>query len=429
MPCLVVAKGDCSQRVGTTSAYQECPALACRPGVLVLLWLAGLLAGPGLRAQPAAGLASLSGTVRDSLTRQPLPFASVFLANTTRGTTADAQGHYALSGVPAGSYELAATFLGYQLRQRALQLPAGATQADLSLPPAAQALGEVVVRPNPHRETDYQRFLELFLGTSSRARQCRVLNPDAVLIDYDPVQKLLTASVPHALEVDNPMLGYHLTFHDLRFQASFAEQGQTVTTLSHLAFRELPGGAGQQRRWATHRQQAYAGSYMHFLRCTYAGTVAEAGFEVRRLRRVPNRRRAAADSLLRARQRELGAAFRQASVPDSVWQLLHQPRQVTYLYQPLLPAGSFRQAADGRVWLRFSDLLDVTYPRARPDAYYQPGVPGRARTSVLHLQETAAELTPLGTTAEPLSVLLEGYWGFEQMGDLLPLDYEPPAAQ
>ncbi|MEJ7659882.1 MAG: carboxypeptidase-like regulatory domain-containing protein [Hymenobacter sp.] len=40
--------------------------------------------------------AGLSGTVRDSVTRQPLPFASVFLANTTLGATTNEQGHYVL---------------------------------------------------------------------------------------------------------------------------------------------------------------------------------------------------------------------------------------------------------------------------------------------------------------------------------------------
>ncbi|RZK93708.1 MAG: carboxypeptidase-like regulatory domain-containing protein, partial [Hymenobacter sp.] len=134
----------------------------------------------------AAAQVTISGTVRDSLTHQPLPFASVFLANTTRGATTDAQGHYALAGVPAGRYELAATYVGYRLKQRPLVVADRNELVDVSLPPAAQQLAEVVVRPNPHRAADYQRFLELFLGTSTLAKQCRVRNPDAVQIDYDP---------------------------------------------------------------------------------------------------------------------------------------------------------------------------------------------------------------------------------------------------
>jgi hypothetical protein len=373
----------------------------------------------------AAAQATLSGTVRDSLTRQPLPFASVFLANTTRGATTDAQGHYTLAGVPAGRYELATTYLGYQLRQRPLVLGSSNRQVDIGLLPSAQQLAEVVVRPNPHREADYQRFLELFLGTSTFAKQCRVRDPEAVQIDYDGEHNVLTASVPHALEVDNLALGYRLTFYDLNFRVDFADEGMTVTSLSHLVFRELPGGAARQRRWAANRARAYAGSYLHFLRSAYTNSVAEAGFEVQRLRRVPNRRRAVADSVRRAWL--VTGQLGQASLPDSIWQLLRQPRELQYLYAPLLPPASYRRAAGGRVWLRFPDLLAVTYLHAKPDAnYHQLSLtltPGRELASVLHLQQAEAELEASGAPVEPLALLTEGYWGFQQMGDLLPLDY------
>ena len=375
----------------------------------------------------AAAQGTLSGTVRDSLTRQPLPFASVFLANTTRGATTDATGHYKLAGVPAGRYELAATYLGYQLRQQPVAVGTGDHQLDLALLPAAQQLAEVVVRPNPHREDDYQRFLELFLGNSTRAKQCRVRNPEALRIDYDAEHNRLTASTTQPLAIDNQALGYRLVFYDLDFTADFADQQLAVTSLSHLVFRELPGGAARQRRWAASRAQAYAGSYLHFLRSVYTNSVAEAGFEVQRLRRVPNRRRAVADSIRRAIYQAGGRG--QAALPDSIWRALQQPRTLSYLFQPLLPPASYRRAAGPQVWLRFPDLLAVTYPHHRPDAnYHQLSLtltPGREQASLLHLQvPIEAEIDPTGTPTVPLSLLTEGYWGFLQTGDLLPLDYQ-----
>lgn len=395
----------------------------CSP-VRILCFL--LLIGLGF-SLPAAAQATLSGTVRDSLTRQPLPFASVFLANTTRGATTDAEGRYVLAGVPAGRYELAATYLGYQLRQRPVVVGTGDRRVDLGLLPAAQQLGEVVVRPNPHREADYQRFLELFLGTSTRAKQCRVRNPDALQVEYDGERNQLTATTTQALEVENRALGYHLTFYDLDFKADFANEQTTMTSLIHLAFRELPGGAARQRRWAANRAQAYAGSYLHFLRSVHANAVAEAGFEVQRLRRVPNRRRAVADSIRQAVYAT--GALGQAAVPDSIWRILEQPRALAYLFAPLLPPASYRREAGGRVWLRFPDLLAVTYPPGRPDAnYHQLSLtltPGREQASVLHLQvPVEAEVDATGTPTVPLSLLTEGYWGFLQIGDLLPLDYQ-----
>lgn len=168
--------------------------------------------------------------------------------------------------------------------------------------PAAQQLTEIVVRPNPNREADYQRFRELFLDNSTLSHQCRILNPDGERVNYDPQQNVLTASVPHVLVVGNPALGYRLTFYQLDFQAEFANQNADLILLTQVVFKDLPGSARQQKRWVTNRQKAYLGSYQHFLRSIYINRVAAEGFRVQKLRRVPNPRRLAADDALRQRQ-------------------------------------------------------------------------------------------------------------------------------
>ena len=397
-----------------------------RAGWLFLLWLL-----PGL----ALAQAGLSGTVRDSVTRQPLPFASVFLVNTTLGATTNEQGHYVLPAVPAGRYEVAATYLGHRLRQRSAVVSSAPLILDLALPPAAQALGEVVVRPRPALADDYQRFLELFVGTSTFARQCQVRNPTDVQVDYDPAARALTAgAVRRPLLLDNLALGYRLTFYNLSFRADFADQSATLTTLSQVVFKELAGTDKQQKKWAANRLRAYQGSFMHFLRSVYVGDVVEQGFRLQRLQRLPNRRWAAADSLVHARQAS-GQILNQNSLPPSVWQHLAEPHLISILYEPYLPPDSVRRAdAAGRVWLRFRDLLAVTYDGERPDANFRlPGVvSGRAgpryQESVVQLQPPpAAELAPNGVPVLPLALVTEGYWGFEKIGELLPLDYLPPA--
>ena len=60
------------------------------------------------------GSAAISGTVTDKATGDPLPGASVFIEGTTIGTAANDQGEYKIQRVPAGSYVLVATYIGYQ---------------------------------------------------------------------------------------------------------------------------------------------------------------------------------------------------------------------------------------------------------------------------------------------------------------------------
>jgi hypothetical protein len=398
-------------------------------GRLVWRWLPLMLT---LLLRPATGQAqaTLSGQVRDSLTQAPLPFASVFLANTSLGTTTDAEGRFRLANVQPGHYDLGVSYVGYRLFSQPINLT-GALVINPLVAPLAQQLAEIVVRPEPNRYDDYQRFLELFLGSSTLSRQCRVLNPDGVRVRYDPQQNALTASVPHALEVDNPALGYRLTFYQLDFRAEFVDQSVGMTLLTQVVFRDLPGSARQQKRWAANRRKAYLGSYQHFLRSVYANRVAEEGFRVQKLRRVPNLRRLAADEALRQLHRQHSTA----PLPDSLLRALREPREMAYLYKPTLPPDSLRrtEAGSGRVWLRFRDLLAVTYEREAPDLNYRrPGpnftsVRPRYQESVLHLQQPEAEVEAIGALVVPLAVLNEDYWGFEKIGELLPLDYQLPA--
>jgi hypothetical protein len=256
--------------------------------------------------------------------------------------------------------------------------------------------------------------------------QCRVRNPDVIQLDYDPEQNVLTASLSSPLEVDNVVLGYRLTCYELNFRADF--ETHTTTSLMQLAFRALPAGAARQQRWATARQRAYRGSQMHFLRAVVTNTVAAEDFEVQRLWRVVNRRRAAADSVW---QNILATtqSGEQTIMPGSIQQRLREPPQYAYLFTPLLAPASFCYARGGRTWLRFADLLAITYPRGQPDANYHDLALtltlGRELTAVLHLSSPLeAELEASGVPRQPDALLSEGYWGFLQLADLLPLDYQ-----
>jgi hypothetical protein len=97
-------------------------------------------------------------------------------------------------------------------------------------------------------------------------------------------------------------------------------------------------------------------------------------------------------------------------------------------------------AADGQhVFLRFQDHLQVTYLLAGPDANYHPQpsryargpappLPQDRQVSQLVLMQPEVEIEPNGQLANPLAVFTDEYWGFEKMGEFLPVNYLPPAS-
>lgn len=77
-------------------------------GMLVLM----LLATPVLVLAQNTG--KLAGQVTDADTGDPLPGAQVVVVGTTLGTVTDVDGNYFIIGVPVGSYDVQARFVGYQ---------------------------------------------------------------------------------------------------------------------------------------------------------------------------------------------------------------------------------------------------------------------------------------------------------------------------
>ena len=386
---------------------------------------------PGL----ALAQGRLSGVVQDSVTHQPLAFASVFLANTTLGVTTTEQGTFEFPQVPAGSYDLVGSYVGYRLARQPITVAIAPQQVTLRLGPTANQLGEVVVRPNPNRASDFQKFSELFLGRSTFSRQCRIRNPDDVLLDYDRQANELTASASKYMQVDNDALGYRVKYYGLRFVSNFTQQ--IVTFYGQPVFEEMAAKSErQQRRWEANRLQAYRGSLAHFFRSVRDSQLTAQGFVVRRLRIVNNPRFARADSLRKAL-----VGQRQALAPaaqDSLARWASVPPAFAMLYTAPLHLNSMRRISpDGRhVFLRFQDRLQVTYLLEGPDVNYRPQpsryakgpapLPPDRQVSQLVLMQPEIEIEPNGQLANPLAVFTDEYWGFEKMGEFLPLNYLPP---
>lgn len=92
--------------------------------------------------------AAQTGTLRGSVRAegQAVPFASVGLKGTSYGTTADEHGGFVLSRVPAGSYELAVTALGYKPAARNVVVKAGETgQYTVLMVSSSNETAEVVI--------------------------------------------------------------------------------------------------------------------------------------------------------------------------------------------------------------------------------------------------------------------------------------------
>ena len=118
-----------------------------RLSILSFLMLAFLLKG---YADEALRNCEITGTVRDSLNNEGLPFASVQLFSDggdklVAGGITDMQGKFSIKGIAEGRYQIAATYMGYSTKNANITISKKKEKIDFVLSPKEYALSEVAV--------------------------------------------------------------------------------------------------------------------------------------------------------------------------------------------------------------------------------------------------------------------------------------------
>lgn len=90
---------------------------------------------------------SITGRVIDADTENPLPGVNIVLSGTTQGAATDANGNYTIDGVAPGTYDVHASFIGYQTQivEDVVVEEDEVTTLDIRLEPEAMGLEELIV--------------------------------------------------------------------------------------------------------------------------------------------------------------------------------------------------------------------------------------------------------------------------------------------
>ncbi|MEO0070316.1 MAG: carboxypeptidase-like regulatory domain-containing protein, partial [candidate division WOR-3 bacterium] len=107
----------------------------------------------------SARTGAVNGFVRDSLSGEPLAYANVEIKGTGLGATTNAKGYFYLGDVPAGSYQIEVSYIGYATHSERITVADGRlTSLNIELKPAPFELGEVKVTAERAR---FEREVEI----------------------------------------------------------------------------------------------------------------------------------------------------------------------------------------------------------------------------------------------------------------------------
>lgn len=145
------------------------------PRTAAILFLALVFTGSASARQSA----SVSGFVRDAETRETLILANVLVQGTSSGAATNTSGYYVIDGLPAGTYRILASYLGYRSAVFDVTVAAGeARRLDIELEPEGLTAGEVVVEADRESVEERQRLGVARLTTAAIRQLPTVLEPD-----------------------------------------------------------------------------------------------------------------------------------------------------------------------------------------------------------------------------------------------------------
>jgi hypothetical protein len=220
---------------------------------------------------------SVSGRVLDSQTLEPLPFANVFINNTTIGAGTDAKGEFVFKDVPVGSSEIVYSFVGYQTYQSRINVIEGEElKLIIKLISQEQQLADVEVKSSRDKEWERQekKFEKIFFGSTELAKECKITNPYVIDFPKDVNGKFIAkASAP--INIQNMALGYYVTF----YLKDFWSDGVHYSIIGNTKFEEIPpSNEVLTARWIKNRREAYLGSSRHLFYSLLEGRSVEEGF-------------------------------------------------------------------------------------------------------------------------------------------------------
>jgi hypothetical protein len=404
-----------------------------------------------LSANTIFSQSELKGKVIASDTRKPVALANVYLSNTAVGTVTNENGEFIIAAFPNGRFDLIVSYMGYETYKVTIQSGKLPSLLEIVLKPKINELKEVVVEP--YEKDGWSKwgkfFLEHFVGTSVYARNCKLLNKDALKFRFSKKANTLKVFANETLVIESKSLGYRIKYDLIQFEFDYGKR--MFFFQGHPFFEELDPSPKEKvkSRWESNREEAYRASLMHFMRSLYRNQLLENGFEVRAMTKISEEERQRVSAIYRSLIQKnfygggmsMGTGAKSntfgTSPSDSMdyyRKVIQTPESFSIAGGELLSGDSIAFQIDSAVaGLYFENYLQVRFPAKTMPAEYQQTMYGNksalpfAVTSEITITNgKAIAVFANGSYFEGLYLVTQGYWALnEKVGNMVPFDYWP----
>ncbi len=376
---------------------------------------------------------AVTGKISSADTKSPIAGASVFLSNSSFGTSTANNGTFTLNGLKPGQYSLIVTTIGYEDYTQILAVNTAPVNLNIELRPKTVQLKEVVISniSKADRKLALEQFKQDFIGTDQNALDCKIVNPQVLNFTFSQNKTVLEAYTDELLIIENNALGYRIKFLLKTFKSELLS-GNVAYSGSQF-FEEMKGGDGKKKRWYKKRDEAYYGSAMHFYRALYKDSLADAGFKVYRLARQVNSSRPTDEEI----EQNLDKAKKSNDDSYLYWtSIKNHTRYTNQKFKGKFAVSDILKSTErpGLLAITFTDNLYVVYTKRWETNYYKdvyriPNDLNYETTIVSYVNNNQAILIDRNGTIIGNSPLYEGTWSKLRLSTLLPVDYAPYGKQ
>src|SRR6185437_1419936 len=384
---------------------------------------------------PAAAQGTVSGKVISQADKKAVSHASVFLSNATIGTETDDNGNFVLLNVRPGKYDIVVSIVGFQTYHQPITIENSPLDLGvIEVSPKPIVLKEVRIRSGNNAAwlRNFQWFKEGFLGATTLAKTCKIINPEVLNFNYKALTDTLTASTDDFLIIENNALGYRVKYlveHFIR-----CDSGRKINYEGAVLFENMKGTSSQEKRWLKKRREVYEGSAMHFLRSAIADRLDDEGFRVFQYAIYANPARKP-DSLIKAkiirftkRIRSKNSIYRdslsfwknQLALPKILYSLMNFP----------LNGGEFTGRTEQRGIYALGCENDGLYIIYNKDHHFSKNAgmdfltnPDNNSDTLISFNSSFVFFDGNGWVLDPASLSLTGAWTRNRVAGMLPTDY------
>jgi len=220
----------------------------------------------------------VSGIITETTTNKPIADATVFIANTTEGSTTKSDGSYQLKIPGNGNFLLSVSHAAYQPEVKTIE--PGDSSCVINVALLEEKMRDSQVKTKVvFRNRDVALFWKTILGEEPLKKGIYAINPEVPFFYYNPETNILRVTCHTPLQIVNDETGYNIQYVLYSFTQDY--NTNIVSWEGQCMFEEIETKNKRQALlWERKRENVYNISVTKFIRSLYNGTLLENGFLV-----------------------------------------------------------------------------------------------------------------------------------------------------